>query len=101
MLFVKTKFVISLIFCGFISISLFAQRQMENLDRGIIAMQSSPQSVYIGWRILATDDDNIEFSYRSSVAWQNTSYNQPPHTGFYLGAETKEFPKPNILIIKK
>lgn len=23
--------------------------------------------------------------YRVSVAWQNTAYNQPPHTGFYLG----------------
>jgi rhamnogalacturonan endolyase len=39
--------------------------------------------------------------YRLGVAWQNTSYNQPPHPGFYLGAETKEFPKPNIYIIKK
>lgn len=39
--------------------------------------------------------------YRLSIAWQNTSYNQPPHTGFYLGAETKEFPNPNINILKK
>jgi rhamnogalacturonan endolyase len=23
--------------------------------------------------------------YREAVAWQNTAYNQPPHTGFYLG----------------
>ena len=23
--------------------------------------------------------------YRLSVAWQNVAYNQPPHTGFYLG----------------
>ncbi|CAL1692598.1 Rhamnogalacturonan endolyase YesW [Brevundimonas subvibrioides] len=23
--------------------------------------------------------------YRLAVAWQNTAYNQPPHTGFYLG----------------
>jgi rhamnogalacturonan endolyase len=23
--------------------------------------------------------------YRAGVAWQNTAYNQPPHTGFYLG----------------
>ncbi|WP_396595657.1 rhamnogalacturonan lyase [Brevundimonas sp. R86498] len=23
--------------------------------------------------------------YRLAVAWQNTSYNQPPHVGFYLG----------------
>jgi rhamnogalacturonan endolyase len=23
--------------------------------------------------------------YRMSIAWQNVAYNQPPHTGFYLG----------------
>ncbi|MDQ1156075.1 rhamnogalacturonan endolyase [Sphingomonas sp. SORGH_AS 950] len=23
--------------------------------------------------------------YRAGIAWQNTAYNQPPHTGFYLG----------------
>ena len=23
--------------------------------------------------------------YRLSVAWQNVAYNQPAHTGFYLG----------------
>ncbi len=26
--------------------------------------------------------------YRLSIAWQNVAYNQPPHTGFYLGYET-------------
>ena len=25
--------------------------------------------------------------YRAAVAWQNTAYNQPPHTGFYLGED--------------
>ena len=25
--------------------------------------------------------------YRLGVAWQNDSYNQPPHTSFYLGYE--------------
>ncbi|MBC6607622.1 T9SS type A sorting domain-containing protein [Hymenobacter sp. BT188] len=25
--------------------------------------------------------------YRLSVAWQNVAYNQPPHTGFYLGSD--------------
>jgi rhamnogalacturonan endolyase len=34
--------------------------------------------------------------YRLSVAWQNSAYNQPTHTGFYLGAESKSFPRPNI-----
>jgi rhamnogalacturonan endolyase len=37
--------------------------------------------------------------YRLSVAWQNSAYNQPTHTGFYLGAETKNFPPPNIVLV--
>jgi len=27
--------------------------------------------------------------YRLSVAWQNVGYNQPPHTGFYIGDDKK------------
>jgi rhamnogalacturonan endolyase len=34
--------------------------------------------------------------YRLSIAWQNVGYNQPPHTGFYLGKGMKKAPKPNI-----
>lgn len=26
-----------------------------------------------------------DLQYRLSIAWQNVGYNQPPHTGFYLG----------------
>ena len=36
--------------------------------------------------------------YRLSIAWQNTAYNQPPHTGFYFGEGMKKMPKPNIVI---
>lgn len=38
--------------------------------------------------------------YRLSIAWQNVGYNQPPHTGFYLGKGMKKAPKPNISTIK-
>ncbi len=38
--------------------------------------------------------------YRASIAWQNTAYNQPPHTGFYLGYGMKTPPKPNIVVTK-
>jgi rhamnogalacturonan endolyase len=34
--------------------------------------------------------------YRVSVAWQNVAYNQPPHTGFYLGDGAKPPPRPKI-----
>jgi rhamnogalacturonan endolyase len=35
--------------------------------------------------------------YRLSIAWQNVSYNQPPHTSFYLGDGMAAPPKPNIV----
>ncbi len=36
--------------------------------------------------------------YRLSVAWQNVGYNQPPHTGFFLGDGMKTPPKPRIVL---
>lgn len=39
--------------------------------------------------------------YRLSIAWQNVSYNQPPHLSFYLGEDMKKAPKPNIVLTKK
>ena len=34
--------------------------------------------------------------YRLGVAWQNVGYNQPAHTGFYLGDGMKPPPRPAI-----
>ncbi len=34
--------------------------------------------------------------YRLSVAWQNVAYNQPPHTGFYLGHDMSPPARPAI-----
>ncbi|QGY48052.1 hypothetical protein GM418_05565 [Maribellus comscasis] len=33
--------------------------------------------------------------YRLSIAWQNVAYNQPPHTGFYLGTGMK-YPQESV-----
>ena len=38
--------------------------------------------------------------YRLSVAWQNVAYNQPPHTGFYLGHDMSPPPRPAIRTIR-
>ena len=32
-------------------------------------------------------------TYRMAVAWQNGGYNQPPHTGFYLGYNMDDVPR--------
>ncbi|MFF9761788.1 rhamnogalacturonan lyase [Streptomyces caelestis] len=34
--------------------------------------------------------------YRTSLAWQNTAYNQPPHTGFFIGAGMPTPPRPSV-----
>lgn len=36
--------------------------------------------------------------YRLSIAWQNVAYNQPPHTGYYLGTGMHTPVKPNLKI---
>lgn len=36
--------------------------------------------------------------YRLGIAWQNVSYNQPAHTGFYLGAGMNPAPRPDIQV---
>jgi rhamnogalacturonan endolyase len=38
--------------------------------------------------------------YRLSIAWQNVAYNQPPHTGFYIGDEMSKPVKPNLKLVK-
>jgi rhamnogalacturonan endolyase len=36
--------------------------------------------------------------YRVAIAWQNTAYNQPPHPGFFIGANMPAPPTPNIVL---
>ncbi len=35
--------------------------------------------------------------YRNAIAWQNAGYNQPPHLGFFMDAEMKNIPRPDIV----
>jgi fibronectin-binding autotransporter adhesin len=44
-----------------------AQRQMEKLGRGVAAVRTGTSSAYVGWRLLATDPDNIGFNIRRSA----------------------------------
>ncbi len=37
--------------------------------------------------------------YRVSIAWQNTAYNQPPHTSFFLGDHMSYLPVPDIELV--
>lgn len=45
-----------------------AQRKMELLGRGVVAVRTSPTQVYVGWRLLGTDPAELAFNvYRGAV----------------------------------
>jgi rhamnogalacturonan endolyase len=47
--------------------SILAQRQRENLGRGMVAIHQGDGMVYVGWRMLGTDPVDIAFNlYRST-----------------------------------
>ncbi|MEN2413189.1 rhamnogalacturonan lyase [Flavobacterium mesophilum] len=65
----------------FISLSVFSQRQMENLDRGVVAVKNNGQ-FFIGWRVLGTDPDNLAFNlYRKSGNQKAIKLNDKPISG--------------------
>jgi hypothetical protein len=57
-----------------------------------------PTTDHTALRIYSTDeptDTEIpalmqDRQYRTSIAWQNTAYNQPPHPGFYIGPDMQQ-----------
>lgn len=53
-------FLLSFIF--FFTMNTLAQRQMENLGRGLVAVRKSANAVFVSWRILGTDPDDIAFN---------------------------------------
>jgi rhamnogalacturonan endolyase len=54
-------------------IPLFAQRKMEKLDRGVVAIRTSPTSVYVGWRLLGDDTEGVTFNvYRGTTKINST-----------------------------
>ena len=45
-----------------------AQRQMERLGRGVVAVRQPDGKVWVGWRMLGTDPDGVAFNlYRSTA----------------------------------
>ena len=75
------------------STSIFAQRQMENLDRGVIAVQSNNE-FFIGWRVLGTDADDMAFNlYRKSGTKKTIKLNEKPIYGATNFLDVKANPK--------
>ncbi|MBI1390518.1 MAG: hypothetical protein GC154_18940 [bacterium] len=56
-----------------------AQRWMERLDRGVVAIPNGDERVFVSWRLLASDPDSISFNvYRSSAGGDPVKLNKEP-----------------------
>ncbi len=79
-----------LVFLQFAFFQANAQRKMERMDRGIVAMPKSASQVYISWRHFATDPDGIAYNlyYKTSESGahrqQYQFHSQPQHIDFCL-----------------
>jgi rhamnogalacturonan endolyase len=52
---------------------VFAQRQMELLDRGLVAISTGGDTVFLSWRLLGNDPSTISFNiYRGSTRINET-----------------------------
>src|ERR1017187_8417466 len=50
-----------------LTVTASAQRQMENLGRGVIVLHKSTSQAYVTWRLLATDPDGAGFNVLRSA----------------------------------
>jgi rhamnogalacturonan endolyase len=61
--------------------SASAQRQMEKLGRGVVAINQGEGKVFVSWRLLGTEPDSIGFNvYRASGAARPVKLNDAPLT---------------------
>ncbi|MFB6319715.1 autotransporter-associated beta strand repeat-containing protein [Saccharicrinis sp. FJH54] len=75
---VKLLFKICIWVCAvlFSATQVVAQRQIEKLDRGVVAIRKSSSQVYVSWRWLGTESEDVAYNiYRG-----NTKLNDSPIT---------------------
>lgn len=100
----KNLIQIFLIFCLWLVLptSLFAQREMESLGRGVVAIHMPGDTVFISWRLLGTDPDDISFNiYRKIGTSTPVKINQTPITGATIFTDKAvDFTKKNEWFVK-
>lgn len=70
--------------------SLQAQRLMENLDRGLVAVRHAADSVFVSWRLLGTEPQNLPFNiYRTTGKGKAVKLNTQPLTAGTNFIDTK------------
>jgi rhamnogalacturonan endolyase len=75
----RAFFVVATLLTASISTSTFAQRLVEKLDRGVVAIHQPDGSAFVSWRLLGTDPDEIAFNvYRQQDDGAPDKLNEKP-----------------------
>lgn len=62
--------------CCLFSVAATAQRQMERLGRGVVAVHQGEDKIFVSWRLLGTDSADLAFNvYRSTNGGKTTKLN--------------------------
>ena len=71
--------ILALLWWSVASLPASAQRQMESLGRGTIALRKNSTQIYVGWRLLGNDPEGIAFNlYRSANGAAPVKINAAP-----------------------
>ena len=73
-----TKFISLTAVLVFLSLSVFAQYQMEFLTRGVHAVPDGKGNVFVSWRLLGTEDQSQTFNLYKTVGGKTKKLNQAP-----------------------
>lgn len=79
-----------------------AQRQMEYLDRGVIAIKQTEHKVFISWRLLGTEPSDLAFNLYRTTAGKTIKLNSEPLSkGTNFVDETVDASVANSYVVKK
>jgi len=68
----------------------FAQKQMEYLNRGVVAVPDGQGNIFVSWRLLVTDDDKVAFNvYRIVNNGKLAKLNKAPVSAYTHYADEK------------
>jgi len=73
----------------FMPLAIFAQRPMEYLDRGVVAIPDNNGNIFVTWRLLGTEDYNQAFNLYKTTGGKTIKLNSSPITATTNFTDTK------------
>lgn len=72
------KRIFNCLFLFGLAVSAGAQRQMESLDRGVVAVRNKEGKIFISWRLLGTEPNDLAFNVYKTVNGKTDKLTKTP-----------------------